>query len=243
MKKPSIFLIALLICSVTFGQWSVGPRLGVNFSTLTGTWNSDDDSKSRWIGGLAAGIVGSYSFSEKYAVSSELLYIPMGEKTIYSNGESRSVNEQNYSTRERYNCMQWLIVGKVLFGNGSLSFFAFLGPYLTYKFSGRWKDESGNKGDIKWREDPGRKSSGDILYIDPKYNRRFDMGMYIGGGAGKELGPGKLNLNLRFGFGFLDLNKFDSKEDKQNAKDNGYKPYRSLNISLTLAYMYSFDKK
>ena len=241
MKKPLILLITLFMCSMSFGQWSVGPRLGVNFSTLTGKWNSDDDSKSRWIAGPVAGAVGNYSLNEKFVLSSELLYITMGEKTIYTEGDSRSLNATSYSIRERYNCLQFAILAQALFGGNQLIYYANLGSYLTYKFGGVWKDGDGNQGKIKYGTEPGRGQSGDIWYIDSDYNRRFDMGLYIGGGAGKELGPGKLNLDLRFGFGFLDLSKFDSKEDKQNAKDNGYKAYRNLNISLSLAYMFSLD--
>ena len=241
MKKLSILLITLFMCSMSFGQWSVGPRLGANFSTLTGKWNSDDDSKSRWIAGPVVGAVGNYSLNEKYGLSSELLYITMGEKTIYTDIGSRGVNETSYSIRERYNCLQFAILAQALFGS-QLMFYANLGPYFTYKFGGKWKDGDGNNGKIKWGTEPGRGQSGDTWYIDPDYNRRFDLGLYLGGGVGKELGPGKLNLDLRFGFGLLDLNKFDSKDDKQNAKDNGYKAYRNLNISLSLAYMFSLDK-
>lgn len=45
MKKFVCFLISLLFAITTFGQFSVGPRVGVNFSTETGKWNENDDSK------------------------------------------------------------------------------------------------------------------------------------------------------------------------------------------------------
>ena len=66
--------------------------------------------------------------------------------------------------------------------------------------------------------------------------------MYIGGGVGKELGSGILELDLRFGFGLVDLNKFENSDEKQQAKDKGYKPYRSMNFTVSLAYMYLFSK-
>jgi len=49
-------------------------------------------------------------------------------------------------------------------------------------------------------------------------------------------------LDLRLGIGLLDHNKFENKDAKQHAKDNGYKAEKTLNILLTVAYMYPFGK-
>ena len=246
MKKLLCFLISLLFALTTFGQFSVGPRVGVNFSTETGKWNEHDDSKNKWITGPVAGAAGNYTFTEMFSLNAELLYITMGHKTVttYEDG-SRSLNEMTCSVRKRLNCIQLAFLARSSFIGGFVSPFVFIGPYFTRFGGGKVKVDDGITTkiyDVVWDAWPSRGDT-DKWYIDPKYNRRFDFGMYIGGGVGKELGPGRLELDLRFGMGLIDLWKFDSKEDKQNAKDNGYKAYRSMNISLTLAYMYIFKEK
>ncbi len=241
MRKFTLLFVTLVFTFSSFGQWSVGPRLGVNFSTLTGKWNSNDDSKSRWITGPVVGAVGNYSFTDMFSLNAELLYITMGEKTIYTySEESRALNSQTYWEKEKYHCFQLPILFRADFLTNSL-FFAFFGPYFTYKLGGKWKDSDGNSGKIKIQEHESR-DDGNTWYLDPDYNRRFDFGIYLGAGAGKKLGPGRLEVDLRYGIGLLDLNKFDDKDDKQNAKDNGYKAYRSMNISLSVAYMFPLGK-
>jgi hypothetical protein len=53
------------------------------------------------------------------------------------------------------------------------------------------------------------------------------------------MGPGKLELDLRFGYGLLDLAKFP----EGTTKPDGYKPYHNLNFSITIGYWYFFDNE
>jgi hypothetical protein len=125
---------------------------------------------------------------------------------------------------------------------GSINLFAFPAIYWLYKFGGTITTPYGTL-PVRWAVPPRKSPAEDYYYLDPAYNRRSDFGMQLGGGVGKKLGPGRMELDVRFGFGFVDLNKFDSKDEKQQAKDDGYKPYRHLNFSVALAYMFLFDKK
>ncbi len=242
MKKLLILFMTVLLSSQGFGQFSVGPRVGVNFATLTGKFSKDDDSKSGWITGFTFGAVGNYEFTDMISLNAELLFVTQGDKTKFTDvGEKSTRAEYNYSLKERYHYLQLPLLAKFTFGS-DLSFFGILGPYFGYKIGGHYKAKSENttiKGRVRFKED---KVKDDDWYEDPDYFRRFDLGMYIGGGAGKEIGPGKLELDFRFGMGFLDTNKFENKDDKQNAKDDGYKSYRNMNISLTLAYMFDMSK-
>lgn len=231
----------MLIGGAISAQWSAGLRAGANFSSITGQWSSDDDSKHKWIGGPVIGGVGGYNFTETWALRGELLYITMGEKYIYDESGSKSTNEENAWFRERYNCMQLVIVGQGMWSFSQLLLFANIGTFMTMKHGGVWSDPYGS-GRIVWQRGTYKSADGDY-YVDPEYNRRIDFGMYLGGGIGKNLGPGRLELDLRFGFGLIDLNKFESKDEKKQAKDNGYRPYRSMNFSVSLAYLYLFNKK
>lgn len=240
MKNITMILIAIVMSCTLNAQWSLGPRFGANFSGLTGQWSDNDDTETKWIGGLTGGAVAGYNFTDIWAMRGEFLYIPMGEKTVWADDGGRSINEQGYYLRERYNCLQMILVAQVLFNLNFMLIYANLGPFWTYKMGGVWSTAQAN-GDIDWGTNNSR-SINETYYVDPEYNRRWDYGMYIGGGVGKELGPGILELDLRFGFGLVDLNKFENSDEKQQAKDNGYKPYRSMNFTVSLAYLYLFSK-
>ena len=195
-----------MACSSLCGQWSAGPRAGVNFSSITGRWDSQDNTKHKWIGGPVIGGVGGYNFTDTWALRGELLYITMGEKTIYDESGAKSLSEENAWLRERYNCMQMVFLGQGLWSFGHIVLFANIGTYMTMKFGGVWSDPYGS-GRIRWQRGTYKSSDGDY-YVDPDYDRRVDFGIYLGGGAGKNLGPGRLELDLRFGFGLVDLTNF-----------------------------------
>jgi hypothetical protein len=157
---------------------------------------------------------------------------------------NRQLNEGNLMFKEYFNCLQFAILARFLFGD-DFQYFFFLGPFYTQKFRGCAVLDDGEnvtKYDLVWGKPPASRD-GDKYYVDPDYNRRWSYGLYLGGGVGKDLGPGKMTLDFRFGYGLIDLNKFDSKEDKQDAKDAGYKPYRGINAAITVAYLFPFGEK
>ena len=244
MKKFLILFTILLFALSSICQYSVGGRLGVNFATLTGKYSENDDSKNGWIASVPAiGVVGNYKFTDMISLNAELLFITIGDKTKYLyEGERSSLSEYDYILTERYHYIQLPILAKFSFGSDIL-FYGNAGPYCGYKMGGHHKYEEGGhvtKGRLRFKED--KLGENDWLY-DSETERRFDFGIYIGGGAGKEIGPGRLEADLRLGIGLLDHNKFESKEYKKDLKDNGYKSFRTTNISLTFAYMYMFSKK
>jgi len=242
MKKFLLILMMTLFFVPVFAQWSVGPRIGLNFATLTGDTGYSDDEKSGWITSLNIGAVGNYEFSDMISLNAELLLVTVGDKTKYSEtGEKSSLAEYNTTITERYHYLQVPVLIRLIFGS-NLIYFANIGPYYGHKIGGHHKaDVNGHvtEGRIRFNED--KLNENDWLF-DSDYERRSDIGMYIGGGAGKKIGPGVLEADLRFGFGLIDHNKFESREQKQNAKDNGYKAVRTMNVSLTFAYMIEFQK-
>jgi len=244
MKKIFVFLISVFIVCQVSGQWRVGPRLGVNFTTLSGKWNDDDDTKNKWVVGPTAGATAGYSFNELFSLNADLLYIHMGNKTVNTYEDiARQAGATTYTFKEYFNCIQLAFLAQIMFGT-NISYFFFAGPFITYKFGGCGVADDGTtlqKYKLVWGIPPARSSNPDY-YIDPEYNRRFTPGIYLGGGVGKDLGRGKLTVDARFGIGLIDLNKFESKEERKDARENGYKAYRGLNIAIMVAYLIPFGE-
>lgn len=238
MKKLFLLLLSLLFISISYAQWSVGARAGANFATITGKYSDYDDAKSGWITALAIGPAANYEFTDMISLNGELLFITIGDKSKYTEtGEKSSMaDEYNYTITERYHYLQLPILARFSFGSNFL-FYGNIGPYCGYKIGGHYKEKTPyyeTKGRTRFKEDKMKEN--DWLF-DPDSERRFDFGLYIGGGAGKKLGPGVLEADVRVGIGLLDHNKFDDKDAKKEAKDYGYKSFKTMNISLTLAYM------
>jgi len=238
MKKFLILFTILLFAFSSIGQWSVGGRAGLNLATLTGKYY-EDDSKSGWIATPVFGAVGNYEYTDMISFNPELLFLTIGSKTEYSyEGERSSLSEYEHKLTERYYYIQMPLLVRFTFGSGGILFYGIAGPYFGYKIGGKYKlEENGNTTEGKLRFNEDKLEENDWLF-DSDHERRFDFGMYIGGGATRELGPGRIEADLRLGIGFLDHNKFESKEDKPD----GYKSFRTMNICLTIAYMYPFGK-
>jgi hypothetical protein len=245
MKKIFSFLICTFFVIQLSAQWHVGPRAGVNFCSITGKWSDDDETKYKWIGGPVGGATGGYSFNQLFSLNADLMYINMGEKSVNTyEDKARQSGATTYTFKEYFNCMQLAILAQFLFGT-NLQFICFVGPFMVMKYGGFAIISDGTttqRLNLLWDTPPVR-GSGDDYYIDPEYNRRWSHGIYFGGGVGKDVGPGKIVLDARFGVGLNDLNKFESKEDRQDARDNGYRPYRSLNAAITVAYLFKLGGK
>ncbi|MCF6342911.1 MAG: hypothetical protein L3J31_08920 [Bacteroidales bacterium] len=67
-----------------------------------------------------------------------------------------------------------------------------------------------------------------------EYYRRLNIGLQLGAGIRRALGPGYLSFNLLFGMGFLDFYKWADKNDRPE----GYKAYRDRNLSFQFGYTY-----
>jgi len=235
MKKFLILFTILLFAFSSIGQWSVGGRAGLNLATLTGKYY-EDDSKSGWIATPVFGAVGNYEYTDMISFNAELLFLTIGSKTEYSyEGERNLLSEYEHKLTERYYYIQMPLLVRFTFGSGGILFYGNAGPYFGYKIGGKYKlDQNGQITEGKLRFNEDKLEENDWLF-DPDHERRFDFGMYIGGGATRELGPGRIEADLRLGIGFLDHNKIENEPE-------GYKSFRTMNICLTIAYMYPFGK-
>jgi|GEM_PF-2265228 len=243
MKKFTLLFLLVILFTFSHAQWQFGPRLGLNFSTMTGEGYWDNTSNG-WITGRIIGGVATYSLDNHLALVGELNHITSGGKfkyNYYEEGGERSLAADEGQWKELYSNVQIPIMVKYTFGD-KIQFYGELGPYFNYTFCGRYKDQIDainweEKGKIKfvkdWPDDP----ADNTWYLEKDYYRRCDVGMNFGIGAQRELGNGFIALDFRFGLGFLDFNKWPD-----NDQPDGYKPYKNRNIALSVAYMFPVDK-
>ncbi len=80
MKRIILLFVALTLVTYTFAQlsernFSIGPRVGVNFSKVTNADNADYKT------GLVAGLTSTYSITENSGLTMDLLYSREGAET------------------------------------------------------------------------------------------------------------------------------------------------------------------
>jgi len=242
MKKITLLSVAIFMSSFLFAQWEVGPRIGVNFSTISGKWSTNDDAQHKWITGIVAGGFANYTVNEMFSVNGELLFINSGGKTIYNVYEdARSLNATEGYTIEKYNNLEIPVLFRFNFGD-EIQFYAEVGPYFAYNLGGKYTIEIeaynyNQEGKIKFGNAPDG-YTGDDWYLTKEDYRRCDFGMYYGIGAQRKLGPGNISFDFRFGHGFIDTYNWSGVDDEGNEyeKPEGYKPYKNRNISLSFGY-------
>jgi len=242
MKKLLFLSTFLFLASTVFSQspWWVGGRLGIGFTTVSGQYVNSDNAKHCWITSPLFGATGIYTFSDIFSLQAELNMAKSGMliKSNFDIGPYRAT-EYDYSFRERFTTIQIPILAKFTFGK-TWQFFAYGGFYWSYILGGKYvlksdyfKDQSGK---IKYG-DPPDNNDGDDMYLRKDYNRRMDVGFIAGGGIQRQLGPGVLFLDLRFGLGFLDYNKFPD-----NDKPDEYKPFKNRALNLSMGYIFNLGK-
>ena len=121
-----------------------------------------------------------------------------------------------------------------------MKFYGNVGPYLGYALGGKAKSEATINGEtesadakIKFGMEP-ENYTGDDLYLDDQFNR-LDLGLYLGAGIQKNMGPGALIVDARFGFSLTDSNNTD--EIYPNGKPDDYDPNKFNNFTISVGYM------
>lgn len=238
MRKIQVIIIFFLLSTMVSAQsrWQLGGKLGVNYTTISGEGMSSNSQQDfSWVVTPIFGAVGAYSFSDLFAIHAELNLAKWGADSEGHNNNGR------FHFNERYTSIQIPVAGRFTFGK-NWQFFVYGGFYWSVSLYGKYTlhdNYSIRSGKIKFQKRPGN-YSGDDLFMDPKYFRRMDVGANLGGGVQKKIGPGIMALDLRFGWGFLDRNKWD---DLDFSKSDTYKPYANRTISLNLAYTFAIGKK
>jgi hypothetical protein len=159
----------------------------------------------------------------------EVIFLTSGAK--YTSSYEEEARSLNSTLIERYGKIQIPLLAKISFVT-LVHFYAIAGPYLGFALYGNYID----KGTAATRSVENISSNKEKIPSDAY--KAIDFGLYLGGGVQKQLGPGTLAFDLRFGLGLIDTYKFPDGQEKPD----GYKPYKNRNISLTFAYMFDLDK-
>jgi hypothetical protein len=244
MKKSIKLLLItnLLILNIqSIAQITYGPKLGLNFSRTSGKYSSNDEASYRSLTGMQIGGILNYALDENFSIQPELFFSQKGwiDKEITGNQ-----NVTTTKTKFRLNYLEIPILIKYCTGN-DLKYYANAGPYLGFLLGGNYKrkattDIGGTtvsaitKGKFKFKTEPDNYDGND-MYFESGEVSRVDVGMQIGGGIGKDIGPGVLYLDLRYAFGLTDFYK--DKYFDPIGRPNGYKKFQNRTFSLSLIYI------
>lgn len=178
-----MFLIAvsLFMVGTAYSQISIGPKAGVNFSTITGK-NNSLDKKS--LVGFNVGVVTNIGISEMFSIQPELFFSQQGYRF------GGTVLDSPATVTQTFNYVNLPILAKATFGEGNVRGYVNLGPYVGYMVGGK------NTVDLQ-----GNKSTSKTDFALEKQLNRFDFGIAAGGGALFKLGQGDLMLDLRYSLG------------------------------------------
>ena len=200
MKKLLLITILVFLTSVCMvhaqSNWEVGGELGLNLSTTSGQWGTNDETKNKWIGTPVFGVNSSYSFNPMIALVAGLYMIKSGALYVntYEDGE--------YSQRERFTTLRLPVMARFMWGT-TWQYYGLIGLYVSKRLCGRyvykssWGDDESGK--IRFKKNPDEENESNDWILNTQDYRRLNVGLQIGGGIRRALGPGYLSFNLLFG--------------------------------------------
>lgn len=232
-KKIDAFVAAILLaCIFSFSNsanaqsFSIGPRIGMNLSTVSGLDMGDTTGllKSSSTAGFVFGAVANIGINEMFSIQPELLYSQQGvmqEMSADFFGVAFKVK-----ARTRLNYINLPVLAKVSFGPENIKGFVTAGPTFGYLLGGNVKSEVEAGGQTE-------EETQDLSDDDLENMNRMDIGLSFGAGVALGAGPGNLNIDLRYGLGLSDINKIDGpKPDNYEAAKNGV-------FSISVAYLFN----
>lgn len=221
-----LFVVALGYTSMA-QSITIGPRVGVNFATMRAVGGDEKEDRkdmndhAKSITGTQFGVVANFGINEMFSIQPELLYSQKGLKA------EESDYDMSLKIEHKKNYLEIPVLAKLSFGSEDFQGFVTAGPYLGYWMSGKVKAEF-----------MGRKIEDDYEFTknydeDDYKENRLDLGASIGIGAAYRVGPGSLNLDVRYGYGFSDDTKY-----KDGRPDGAFKSSNRV-IGVSLAYLFS----
>jgi len=183
-----LILVAMLVVWSTAasiaGEISVGAKMGLITSSVTGTPEEWKDSKS-YRTSFAGGIVLNYAFDNAFSLQPELLYVPMGFTGNLYDGFI------TVDATPSFDFIELPVLAKYTFSTGGKFHpCVFAGPSFAYALSSELKISVG------WLA-----TNIDISSL----TNETEFGLVAGGGFGYETGKGLLTFDARFQRGFTNI--------------------------------------
>src|SRR5688572_145210 len=205
---------------------SVGPRLGLNISTIHYSDGKLDDSfiekKTNQIGALG-GVMVNIGINEAFSIQPEVLFSQKG----YGFEDGR------YKVTESLNYLEVPLLAKLTLGSGNMKFFVNAGPYAAYLMSGKITHNF-----------TGREESYAVQfeYENDGFNanrvkpNRLDLGLAAGAGMALKAGIGTLNIEARYGLGLTNINEYE------HGRPSGVSKVTNGSLALSLGYLIPLGK-
>lgn len=225
MRKAVVLIVALLsFYTVTFAQFSVGLKGGVNFANVYTTEALGSLTPDfKYIDEFHFGVVGELGLTNNFALQSEINVIKKGlqfDEDFNANVFNMDI-PLGVTTEARFTYVEVPVLAKVKFGDGPLQAYAVAGPTFGYAASGRLDNTAKALLEI----DLGTVN----LDLDDINYERFEVGAQAGLGAVLDLGGTQLFADARYGLGFTEL--YDIPVFEEKVKNKG--------ISLSAGIMFN----
>ena len=208
MKTKKIFLFLLLMITGIFtanAQLAIfGIRAGANMATISGAGNIYDNSNLK-LGSSFAAMVG-YKLNNAWSLFGELGFDQKGYRDPGSN---------NSNTARTIRRCDYLTVPIALKGiypvKDKLSIYGELGPYNAFLVKSSYDETRNGENILSNNSDPNIKGN--------------DFGWWIGGGFEIPVAAKKLNLDIRYSRGIMEVDKVNSE-------------LRNKSLSLSLGFWF-----
>lgn len=225
MKKiilSAFVLGAMLVAGNTMAQVSVGPKIGLNLSSMTNQDNffGTTDPKSK-VGFQVGGMLNA-QINDYFAIRPELLFNNVGTKLDFGSGVTGTINTNYLSIPVNF-------VGSYPISD-NFKIQAFAGPYAAFGLGGKYKIEGpggSTDGSIKMKKDPGTSTNTD------QYLNSLDFGLNFGLGFQYT----SFVFTANYGLGLTNLEPHYSDSASEDQRGNFGKSY-NRNITFGVAYLF-----
>jgi len=194
----AIFGMFVLASSPAFAlsdsPFSLGPKVGLNYSNLTGDVSDEAGYKL----GFAGGAFFAYTFSDWFTLQPEVLYSQKGAKAT----EERLGEERTETISLDYVEIPVLAVLTIP-TQSRLTPKVFVGPAFGFLLSAEDKREVDG-------EERGSEDIKDAL-------KDYDIGVVLGAGLDVKVGPGAITADVRYNFGVTNI--VDDEDDNDTVRN------------------------
>jgi len=188
-KRLTLYLIFLVLatfsCAEAYAQqrWSIGPRLGVNYSTILG-----DTRDPKFVPGFTGGFYVMYSDINHFGISGDILYSQKGAKYDFTQGNTR------FAYTQRLNYIEVPIVARYFLNlRGKVRPNIFAGGAVNFLLNARQRNRKVNN-----QSAPSVDNNSAFKTVD--------VGLIAGVGLNFKISPARwIQTDLRYQYGLTPI--------------------------------------